>query len=196
MSTSVVPPPPTGGNGKYIAVVVVLGALVGIVLFKSCGGEKPQPVAPVTTVVIAPSAVPVLRIDDIPLPIDVPDAAVETVKHNTTTGNGNAGCDQKSCGGGTTPELESALGFRAKQAHRCYDSALAQDNTLQGKVSISVRIAPNGNVCSAGIASNDMGSAGVATCVANMFRASGHFPAPKGGCVDANIPISFVPGGR
>ncbi|MEO6576719.1 MAG: hypothetical protein ABIP89_22925, partial [Polyangiaceae bacterium] len=149
MSTSVVPPPPTGGNGKYIAVVVVLGALVGIVLFKSCGGEKPAPVTPVATVVI-PSAVPVLRIDDIPLPVDVPDAAVETVKHPTTTNN-NAGCEAKTCSGGTTPELENALGFRAKQAHRCYDTALAQDNTLQGKVSISVRIAANGNVCNAGV---------------------------------------------
>ncbi len=194
MSTSVVPPP-TGGNGKYIAVVLVLGALVAIVLFKTCGGEKPTPVVPVASVVVAPSSGPVLRIDDIPLPVAVPDAAVEPVRHATTT-NSNAGCDQKNCTGGTTPDLESALAFRAKQAHRCYDTALAQDNSLQGKVSISVRIAPNGNVCSAGVASNDMGSAGVGQCVANMFRQSGHFPSPKGGCVDANVPIAFVPGGR
>jgi hypothetical protein len=195
MSTSVVPPP-AGGNGKYIAVVVVLGALVAILLFKTCGGEKPVPVPPVASVAIVPSAGPVLRIDDIPLPVDVPDAAVEQVKHPTSTNNGMAGCDAKSCRGGTTPDLESALAFRAKQAHRCYDTALAQDNSLQGKVSISVRIAPNGNVCSAGVASNDMASAGVGQCVANMFRQSGHFPIPKGGCVDANVPISFVPGGR
>ena len=97
------------------------------------------------------------------------------------------------CTGATSSDIETALSFRAKQAHRCYDNALAQDPTLRGKVSIAVRIGANGTACSAGVASNELASApGVATCVVNYFRGQA-FPSPKGGCVDVNIPINFVP---
>ena len=107
-----------------------------------------------------------------------------------------AGCEVKVCAGTVTSDLETALAFRAKQAHRCYDQALTQDNTLQGKVQINVRIAPSGGVCSAGVGANDMGTSSVAQCVVGYFKQTGHFPSPKGGCVDTAVPISFVPGGR
>ena len=38
--------------------------------------------------------------------------------------------------------------------------------------------------------------AAVAQCVANKFRQTGLFPAPKGGCIDATVPMNFVPGGK
>jgi hypothetical protein len=38
-----------------------------------------------------------------------------------------------------------------------------------------------------------MGSPNVANCAANIFRTSGGFPSPRGGCIDANVPLSFVP---
>ena len=102
-------------------------------------------------------------------------------------------CDAKRCTGATTSDIETALAFRAKQSHRCYDNALGQDPTLRGKVSIAVRIGANGTGCSAGVASNELSSApGVANCVVNYFRGQA-FPTPKGGCVDVNIPINFVP---
>src|SRR5262249_6622491 len=105
-------------------------------------------------------------------------------------------CSVGKCSGHATSDLESALAFRAKQAHRCYDQALTQDTSLKGKVAINVRVASNGQVCSAGVTSNDMGTPSVAQCVARMFQPSGHFPAPQGGCVDATVPISFVPSGK
>jgi hypothetical protein len=40
-----------------------------------------------------------------------------------------------------------------------------------------------------------MGSPGVANCAANIFR-SASYPAPRGGCVDATVPMSFVPQGQ
>jgi hypothetical protein len=104
----------------------------------------------------------------------------------------NAGCDGK-CRGTSPPELGQALQVRASQARRCYNQALAQDSQLKGHVSISVRIGPSGNVCSANVASNDMGTPNVANCAANIFRSAAAYPSPRGGCVDANIPISFVP---
>jgi hypothetical protein len=98
----------------------------------------------------------------------------------------------KKCSGVSSTELENALGFRVKQAHRCYDNALAQDPTLRGKVTVAVRIGANGQVCNAGIASNEMSSQSVASCVSGYFRGAS-FPSPKNGCVDVNIPINFVP---
>ena len=102
-------------------------------------------------------------------------------------------CDVKKCTGTTTSDIETALAFRAKQSHRCYDNALANDPTLRGKISIAIRIGANGTTCSAGVASNELsGAPAVASCVVSNFRGQA-FPAPKGGCVDVNIPINFVP---
>jgi hypothetical protein len=102
----------------------------------------------------------------------------------------------KSCGGNTTPELEQGIAFRARQSHRCYDQALTQNGDLQGHVTLKVKIGINGSVCGAAVTGNDMGSDQVANCVANTFRASQSFPAPKGGCVEVAVPISFSPGSK
>ncbi len=193
MSTSVAPPPPQGGNGKYILVALLFLLGIGALVWKLRAPGDPQPVPVIPS---APVTLPTNpKIDDVPPPPpEEPDSGPEEVKKPTTADNGCRGITR--CSGSATPDLETALAFRAKQAHRCYDQALAQDSTLQGKVQISVRVASNGNVCSAGVASNDMGNPSVAQCVARTFASAGHFPAPKGGCIDANVPISFVPGGH
>jgi hypothetical protein len=80
--------------------------------------------------------------------------------------------------------------------HRCYDTALALDPSIMGHVKIGVRVASNGTVCSASVAANDLSNPNVGSCIANMFRQSGHFPPPKGGCVDANVPIVLMPPGQ
>jgi hypothetical protein len=189
-------PPVHGGSGKYVAVVGLLGAgLAGLLLWKSCS-QKLDPLTnnvPVTSSVPSNTPPPPLTVD-IPPPPDIEDAAgPEAGTRYVTLGNP---CEVRSCGGAVTADLETALAFRAKQAHRCYDSALAQDPTLEGHVKISVRVASNGQVCNAAVAANDLANAAVSQCIANMFRASGHFPAPKGGCVDANVPIALLPPGQ
>ena len=201
-SPSVVPPPPTGGEStKIIAVVIVLAlGLGGLLLWKNFGAKPPPPiVTPVTSASVAPSAPPPPLEDEIPPPPDLPEAGPDTGSRVTSTGPVGPApgiCEASSCGGTVTQELTTALAFRAKQAHRCYDQALAQDSDLKGHVTIAVRVASNGTLCSANVAANDMGSDAVATCVANVFRQSRSFPAPKGGCIDAKVPINFVPGGK
>jgi hypothetical protein len=185
--------PSSSGNGKYVVVVVALVAAIGALLaWRSCGGQPTQ-----TAVIPKYDAAPTPHDDDNVPPPPPPDEPAPSA----SAARGPAGtfdpCAVKSCAGGkTTDELETALGFRAKQAHRCYDQALAQDGDLKGHVTIAVRVASNGAVCAANVAANDMGSDAVAVCVANVFRASRSFPAPKGGCIDAKIPISFIPGGK
>jgi hypothetical protein len=63
---------------------------------------------------------------------------------------------------------------------------------LQGKLVVGVRLDPSGSVCTTSIAQDGVHSAEVASCVLGMFRGA-HFPAPTGGCVDVNVPMSFVP---
>jgi hypothetical protein len=188
---------PPSGNAKYVVVVVLLIAgIVGLLLFKKCGSDGADQTRAFVPIDAAPT--PHDNPDD-KLPPPPPEEVVVDsgpVQKATTAAAANDPCAAKTCNGSTTPDLESALAFRAKQAHRCYDQALAQDSTLKGRIGISVRVAFGGQVCRADVASNDMGTNQVAQCVVNMFRQSGHFPPPKGGCVDATVPISFVAGGK
>lgn len=188
---SVAPPGVPSGNGKFIVIALLLLLVIGGVVYWKLSQKPPEPVT--LKLDAGPPAPPPSRNndDDIPPPPATEDAGVDAGKKTVIVGLGSQ-CDAKKCTGQTTDDLSTALAFRAKQSHRCYDNALAQDATLKGKVSIAVRVGANGTVCSAGVASNDMGSPTVANCVAGYFR-SGSFPAPKGGCVDANVPINFVP---
>ena len=63
-------------------------------------------------------------------------------------------------------------------------------------MTITVRVGPSGNLCSANATANDMGTPGVANCATNIFRASQGYPAPRGGCVELGVPLSFVPQGQ
>lgn len=195
------PPPsspagvPSSGSGKYVVIaVLLLGAIGGVAAWKM-SQSPPEPPA-ITIDAAPPTQATVGRNldEDIPLPPPIEDAGPEDAgKKAVVAQASNNQCDVKKCSGASSSELESGLQFRVKQARRCYNTALEQDSTLRGKVTIAVRIGANGQVCSAGIASNEMGSQTVAQCVAGYFRGA-NFSAPKGGCVDVNIPINFVPG--
>ena len=190
---------PQGGNAKYaiVAIVLLLGiiAVVAVRLF-----SRPQE----PTGTVTPTGVPSLtppppmnpKLDDIPPP-PPPEEVAEAGP--ATKGMGLAGpapgCDGRCSTSYATPDLSAALSLRGNQARRCYNQALARDPSLKGHVSIAVRIGPSGNVCSASVASNDMSSPAVAQCAANIFRQA-TYPSPKGGCVEATVPLSFVAPGQ
>jgi hypothetical protein len=191
--SSLRPPVESGGSSKYVAVVALLAVgLVGLVVWKHFSADAPVVVVPPPAP--APSFPTNPREDDVPPPPPIEDSGPDTGPPKSTVASTSAAvCDAKTCSGSMTSDLESALAFRAKTAHKCYDDALAQDSTLHGSVKISVRIASNGNICSANPSSNDLANPNVANCIANRFRQAGHFPAPSGGCLDVNIPISLMP---
>jgi hypothetical protein len=210
MAANETPPPspdgvPTSGGGKYILLALaLLGSIAATVAWKlSRPAPTPQIVyvdaaAPSSSQSPAPKAANTGRNldDEVPLPPPVGDAGPSdtTAKKPASSGDSWTAlqCEVKKCGGSTSPELERALQIRANQSHRCYDNALAQDPTLRGKLSVALRVATNGSVCSASIASNEIGSEQVAQCVANQFR-SAKFPAPRYGCVDVVVPMNMVP---
>lgn len=183
---------PSGGNGKYIAAVLLLLLLVGGLVVWKLGQKDPQPVVTVVEAGPPPKA-PHPDEDDIPPPPPIEDASVEDTGAKKPVQSGNSlGCDAPKCKGSLSSDLETAIAFRGKQAHRCYDNALAGDPNLQGKMTIALKIGASGAVCGASVASNDLGSPAVAQCVANYYR-NGSFPAPKGGCsVELNVPLNFV----
>jgi hypothetical protein len=188
------PPPTEGGGSKYAVVIALLGAgLIALLLWKHFSAD-PTPVVQVPTAAPTTSTPPPLvKEDDIPPPPPVEDSGPDTGPPKSTVASNWASCDAKTCSGSVTGDLESALAFRAKTAHKCYDDALAQDQSLKGTVKISVRVAANGNLCAANVAGSDLSNPNVANCIANRFRQAGHFPAPSGGCLDVNVPISLMP---
>jgi TonB family protein len=78
------------------------------------------------------------------------------------------------------------------RAQGCYERALRQNSTLQGRLMIRVRVGPRGEVCAASVASDSLGDQGVSSCVLQKFQAT-TFPAPVNGCVDIQVPLRFEP---
>ena len=203
--SSVPPPsqsgaPPSGNNKMYVALVIVLLlGIGGIVAYKFSGGSATQPTPSATVVASVASSAPTANpaIDDVPPPPPEIEAGpaptvvysggtVDPCAYNTCNGNVSVGSD-----------TERGLQMLARQTRRkCYDPALANDPTLQGKVMLKMKIASNGQICSAAVASNSMSSTSVGECAARMLQASGHVPPPKGGCVNLDFPLNYVPMGQ
>jgi hypothetical protein len=189
--------PGSGGGAKYAIVAALLVLGIGALFFWRSQSEKDHTVGPIPSAsTLGQSAErPNPKMDDIPLPAPVEEKPEGGTGPRIIYVQGPSMCEGK-CSGTAPPELGAALQVRASQSRRCYNQALAQDTSLRGHVTISVRIGPSGAVCSATVASNDMGTPNVANCAANIFRTSGNYPAPRGGCVDATVPMSFVPQGQ
>lgn len=163
----------------------------GLVGYKLMSGKDPAPTPPVpsapTTTVTRPSLV------DAPPPPptdEVPSAApsASTAKTAIPTGGGCAA----SCSGTASGALSGEVQGRAGRARGCYERALRNNSTLQGKMSVNITVDSSGNVCAASTSGDTVGSPEVSSCVLGMFRGQ-KLPAPTGGCVQMRIPLNFQP---
>ena len=190
--------PSSGGNGKYIAVAVLLLLGMGaIAAWKfGSGGDTSKP-QPSVTSTVPTTTIPTGHVDDVPPPPPTEDAGPDTgTKVVTNYGPGPNACDVKTCNGTPTPDMEGGLAMLARQTRRkCYEPALGQDPTLQGKLTVNIRVGANGQICAANVTTNNMSIPSVGECAARMIAASGHVPAPKGGCVNVDFPLNYVPAG-
>jgi len=188
--TSMPPPPKHHGGGAFIGAVVVMLLLMGGLLFwKFKGKEEPPPPAVVAT----PSAPKAPTFEEAPPP--PPPAEPDGGKKDTPTkkhvvASSGGGCSA-TCSGDAPAALRGALAGAAGSSRGCYERALRQNQMLEGKLVVAVKIGPHGAACSATLASDTLGDPSVASCVLQKFR-SGTFPAPIGGCVDVKVPISFM----
>jgi outer membrane biosynthesis protein TonB len=185
------PPPRQSGGGIYIAAVILLLGAIGFLVFWKLRGNDTaaNPVPPPTTATSPTNFIepppPPPPIVDLPA-VDAGGAATRVA----TTGGGP--CAANKCTGTTNNAITAALSARAGSARPCYERALRVNSGLQGKLTVNVRVDPQGNVCSASVIEDAIHSVEVSNCVMGMFR-SAKFPPPTGGCVDARIPLSFVP---
>jgi TonB family protein len=192
MSSTTPPPPKSGGSGPFIvAAVVMLLLMGGLILWKMTGREtksaEPAPSA------VATAAEP--ELEQPPPPPPPPpveeDAGKAPEKQIVKKGNVSGGSTCAAvCTGEEPAGLRTILSSRAGQARGCYQRALLNNNTLQGRMMVNVKISSTGQVCSANIAKNEVGDPGLTSCVLQVFR-SATFPSPKGGCVEANVPLNF-----
>jgi hypothetical protein len=101
-------------------------------------------------------------------------------------------CRKTWCRGRLTPSNERALQERTKKAHRCYDTALATDGLLAGRMDLRIKIAADGTVCAVDIVHNELSDA-VGTCVAETFAAPEPLYPAKTDCVELDLPLKFRP---
>jgi hypothetical protein len=189
--TSLPPPPKHHGGGAFIgAVILMLLAMGGLLYWKFSGkGGPPTSASALATAPTTP------HFDEAPPPPppSEPDAGKkdEPAKKRLVASSGPSPCTA-ACKGEVTPVLRAQLGSTAGSVRGCYERALRQNQMLQGKLVVAVKIGQHGQACGASLASDTLGDPAVASCVLQKFR-SGTFPAPVGGCVDVNVPISFMP---
>jgi outer membrane biosynthesis protein TonB len=128
----------------------------------------------------------------------------------STQGSGTgagAGTERKVAGptgdaqvGGTTASVAVSDADRVIASLRpkfkaCYQNGLNTDPTMSGKVVISAKIAPTGEVDSANPAENTGLSPAVAACIARAVR-NAQFAAPGGTGSTLRIPVTFVQQGK
>lgn len=78
---------------------------------------------------------------------------------------------------------------------QCYQTGLNSDPSMSGKVVITAKVGPNGEVSSANVSSNTGLSPSVASCIANVVKRAS-FDPPGGGGSTLNIPVTFLQQGK
>jgi TonB family protein len=194
MSETTPPIPKSGGSGPFILAAIVMLLLMGGLIYWKVKGSSSETAKVETPKPTATPEQPVL--DEPPPPPPPPIASADaSAKPDDTKGPKKvASAAPLACGdctGEPNPGLSAALNGKAGQSRGCYEKALSSNATLSGHMTVAIKINQQGTVCSASVKS-DMGNAGVENCVLQNFRAT-TFPAPKGGCVEAHVPLNFKP---
>ena len=194
---SQIPQPPTSSMSYIVVVVLLLGAIGGLLVWKlrdpAHSPPLPSPTGLGTATITAP---PPTFIEPPPPPPPIEQASATSdstaTKSPASAGTALNQCSAPTCSGTAPPQLQSALAQRAGAARACYERALRINSALQGKIMVQVRVDNGGNVCSATVVQDDIHSNEVASCLTRSFR-SAKLPPAAGGCVDVKVPLSFVP---
>lgn len=189
------PLPKSGGSGPIIIAAVFMLLLIGGLIFWKVTGSGETP-TPQPTVAAAPSAPPPTLDEPPPPPPPPPVVEADAGKPDDkgpkkAVVSGGSPC-AKVCEGTATAALQSALSGRAGQSRSCYEKALSSNATLEGTLTVGVKVGPGGQVCGARVVNDGLHDPGVSNCVIARFM-SATFPAPQGGCAEVNVPLRFMP---
>jgi hypothetical protein len=193
MAETTPPPPKSGGSGPIIIAALLMLLLIGgLIIWKVSGSTEPtKATAPVAA---NTSATPALDEPPPPPPPPPPveeDAGKPEEKAKSKVASGPNPCS-KACTGTAPGALTSALAGRAGQSRSCYEKALSSNATLEGTMTVGVKVGPGGQVCSARVVADGLHDPGVSNCVVNRFLGA-TFPSPQGGCAEVNVPLRFMP---
>ena len=188
-------PGKSSGVGLYVAGIgVMAAAIIGLLVWRSRSTPPPAPPTPPPTATATAAAPPP------PMFAPPPPPKIETDPEPTATATANSGpapvggggpnpCGKCGSGEGSSA-LSSAIQSAAAGARGCYNRAL-QKGEVQGRMNVSVQVGSGGQVCSAAIMSDTVGSSQVSSCVLSRFQGRS-FPPPAKGCVVVNVPINFT----
>jgi len=184
--------PHTSGGSYVWAAVGMLLLAGGLVFWKISRPGAPEAPAPTNAPAATEAPKVVVPPPPPPPPEEEPAASAEaSVAPAAKAARATSNCAGE-CKGEVSSELRAYLSGRAGQGRKCYERALLQNATLQGRMRVQLRVGAQGQLCSASMASDELQDPGLTGCILQMFRNS-VYPAPKGGCVDVAVPLSFVP---
>ena len=193
MAESTPPIPKSGGSGPFVLAAIVMLLLMGGLIFWKLKGSEPETAKVEAPKPSATTDEPVLN-DPPPPPPPIASAEPSAKPDDKTAPKKVGSAVAAACGvcdGEPNPSLAGALSAKAGQSRGCYEKALSHNSTLAGRMTVSLKINQQGQVCSAAVKS-ELGDPLVENCVMQNFRAA-TFPAPKNGCVDAAVPLNFKP---
>lgn len=188
-------PGKSSGVGVYVAGIGIMAvAIVGLLVWRS-RASAPQPQIVTATATVTAAAPPPPQFAPPPPP------KIETEPEPTASASASPSAKAGTGGGGPNPcgkcgegegnsSLSSAVQSAAAGARGCYNRAL-QKGEVQGRMSVSVQVGSNGQVCGAAITNDTVGSPQVSSCVLSRFQGRS-FPPPTKGCVVVNVPINFT----
>ncbi len=96
-----------------------------------------------------------------------------------------------SVAGGSVGNANAVVARMSAGFRRCYMQGLATNPDMSGRVSVSARVGPGGEVQSVTATPSGSISAAVANCIASRVR-SAQFDPPEGGAATINIPVTLV----
>ena len=94
-------------------------------------------------------------------------------------------------GSGPTSNADVVIEASRASFRRCYQAGLNVDPTMEGKVLISAKLSPTGEVLSSDVTFLEGLSTDVAACIAGVVK-SASFSAPGGDGSTLQIPVTFV----
>jgi len=194
-SESLTPQPPTsGGSAKYIVLILLLLA-GGLGVYFATSGEDPKPTPPPAVKTAERNTS--LSNDTVQIPVDeeeeeedAGEAATEEpnpVKRPRPTG------DVWTCSGDISlPVIQRVISQAQSSVRGCYERALRNDNQLQGKLALDVRVTPDGKVSHTRV-HGTLRDPEVSKCVQALAK-QWTFPADsKATCTVFTAPFNLTP---
>lgn len=179
----------SGGNLKYAIVgLLLLGG--GAAAYFMTQKPPPPPPPPAAEPPKRPTA---LVEEEIALAEPEPDASLDAGKPTPRIVYKYVGGDW-SCDGGEidAAKARAVIAENNRQVRACYERALKNNNQLQGKATLQIKVDRHGNVAGARTGGS-LGDEKVFACMRQVAE-SWKFPAPtKGGCVVLSSKFDFSP---